>query len=208
MHGAQEGRTQPDINDSRELLVKQAHAVPLVSNVRDPHHSVGVISDRSSGTSSERKDRCFKKRYKDSERSRDREREREQKREARREQKRDRVAKRDIAPEPILDAAASVPAPAAPEPAVENALSQEDCTGFNSEDEYDCQGVIKDHNLTDEEWQARDELFARCIASLGFEIKQMNEDGACLFRSIADQVYGDQELHFTVRTYCMDYIVS
>lgn len=54
----------------------------------------------------------------------------------------------------------------------------------------------------------RDELFSRCITSLGFEIKQMNEDGACLFRSIADQVYGDQELHFTVRTYCMDYIVS
>lgn len=54
----------------------------------------------------------------------------------------------------------------------------------------------------------RDELFSRCIANLGFEIKQMNEDGACLFRSIADQVYGDQELHFTVRTYCMDYIVS
>lgn len=93
---------------------------------------------------------------------------------------------------------------------VDNGLSiiQEDCTGFNSEDEYDSQGVIKDQNLTDEEWQARDELFGRCIASLGFEIKQMNEDGACLFRSIADQVYGDQELHFTVRTYCMDYIVS
>lgn len=35
----------------------------------------------------------------------------------------------------------------------------------------------------------------------------MNEDGACLFRAIADQVYGDQELHFTVRSQCMDYIV-
>lgn len=114
-----------------------------------------------------------------------------------------------------MDAAASstTVGPAAAEPVcstVDSALSiiQEDCSGFNSEDEYDCQGVIKDHNLTDEEWQTRDELFARCIASLGFEIKQMNEDGACLFRSIADQVYGDQELHFTVRTYCMDYIVK
>lgn len=114
-----------------------------------------------------------------------------------------------------MDAAASSTAvgPTAAEPVcntVDSALSiiQEDCSGFNSEDEYDSQGVIKDHNLTDEEWQTRDELFARCIASLGFEIKQMNEDGACLFRSIADQVYGDQELHFTVRTYCMDYIVK
>lgn len=36
----------------------------------------------------------------------------------------------------------------------------------------------------------------------------MNEDGACLFRAIADQVYGDQELHFMVRSSCMDYIVK
>lgn len=169
----------------------------------------------SSSGSSDRKERCFKKRYKESDRPRDRERERDQKREARREQKRDRVAKRDISSEPILDTNTSSAAVCTVTSesvcnTVENGLNiiQEDCTGFNSEDEYDCQNVIKDHNLTDEEWQARDELFARCIASLGFEIKQMNEDGACLFRSIADQVYGDQELHFTVRTYCMDYIVS
>lgn len=30
---------------------------------------------------------------------------------------------------------------------------KEDCTGFNSEDEYDDQGLIKDRNLPDEEWQ-------------------------------------------------------
>lgn len=36
----------------------------------------------------------------------------------------------------------------------------------------------------------------------------MNEDGACLFRAIADQIFGDQELHHMVRTSCMDYIVS
>lgn len=113
------------------------------------------------GTNSERKDRCFKKRYKDSERSRDREREREQKREARREQKRDRVAKRETSSEPILDASApsSSVVPVAAEPVcnpVENGLGiiQEDCSGFNSEDEYDCQNVIKNRHLTDEEWQA------------------------------------------------------
>lgn len=36
----------------------------------------------------------------------------------------------------------------------------------------------------------------------------MVEDGACLFRAIADQVYGDQEMHSVVRTHCMDYIVG
>jgi hypothetical protein len=36
----------------------------------------------------------------------------------------------------------------------------------------------------------------------------MEEDGACLFRAVADQVYGDQEMHAIVRSHCMDYIVS
>lgn len=35
----------------------------------------------------------------------------------------------------------------------------------------------------------------------------MGEDGACLFRAVSDQVYGDQEMHSTVRKHCMDYIV-
>ena len=42
----------------------------------------------------------------------------------------------------------------------------------------------------------------------GFIIKRMGEDGACLFRAVSDQVYGDQEMHSTVRKHCMDYIVS
>jgi len=42
----------------------------------------------------------------------------------------------------------------------------------------------------------------------GFIIKKMGEDGACLFRAVADQVYGDQEMHGIVRKHCMDYIVS
>jgi hypothetical protein len=36
----------------------------------------------------------------------------------------------------------------------------------------------------------------------------MEEDGACLFRAVADQVYGDHEMHAIVRSHCMDYIVS
>jgi OTU domain-containing protein 5 len=37
-------------------------------------------------------------------------------------------------------------------------------------------------------------------------MKRMTGDGACLFRAIADQVYGDQELHDMVRKNCMDHI--
>ncbi|KAL5014916.1 hypothetical protein ScPMuIL_009186 [Solemya velum] len=39
-------------------------------------------------------------------------------------------------------------------------------------------------------------------------IKKMEEDGACLFRSVADQVYGDQEMHGVVRKHCIDYMAK
>lgn len=54
----------------------------------------------------------------------------------------------------------------------------------------------------------RDRWFEKSIGRKGFVIKQMEQDGACLFRAVADQVYGDQEMHAIVRSHCMDYIVS
>lgn len=42
----------------------------------------------------------------------------------------------------------------------------------------------------------------------GYVIKRMKEDGACLFRAVADQVYGDQDMHDVVRKHCMDYLVK
>lgn len=105
----------------------------------------------------------------------------------------------------------------------------DDATGFNSEDEYSPSAVNakatthaigrtgksssthnpKDSNaVSEEEWNARDATFARCLTNLGYEVKAMHEDGACLFRAIADQVYGDQEMHYVVRSHCMDYIVQ
>jgi len=42
----------------------------------------------------------------------------------------------------------------------------------------------------------------------GFIIKKMVPDGACLFRAVADQVYGDQEMHSIVRNHCMDYMLK
>ncbi|XP_066248891.1 OTU domain-containing protein 5 [Euwallacea similis] len=160
----------------------------------------------------DRKER-LRKRFKEPDRTRDREREREQKREIRREQKRDRiaVAKRDIGNEALLDNNAD-DVEQAVEPTCNNNKNinvevKEDATGFNSEDEYD-DNSFKNRLLTNEEWQKRDEFFSRGMSSLGWEIKQMNEDGACLFRSIADQVYGDQEFHNQVRQDCMNYIVQ
>ncbi|CAG9816601.1 unnamed protein product [Phaedon cochleariae] len=161
---------------------------------------------------SDRKER-FRKRYKESDRPRDRESVREQKREVRREQKRDRTVlnKREIISEPLHEnnTITSPADKASTETSGNNNEKEikEDCTGFNSEDEYD-ESYFKDRHLTAEEWQKRDALFSRCMSNLGFEIKNMNEDGACLFRSIADQVYGDQEFHFQVRQDCMNYIVQ
>ncbi|XP_065166242.1 OTU domain-containing protein 5-B isoform X3 [Atheta coriaria] len=92
-------------------------------------------------------------------------------------------------------------------PANENTENEEEATGFNSEDEYGAP-IHNPTIISDEEWKTRDTRFARCLQKLGFEIKSMRDDGACLFRAIADQIYGDQELHFTVRSACMDYIVK
>jgi len=42
----------------------------------------------------------------------------------------------------------------------------------------------------------------------GYIIRPMAMDGNCLFRSVADQVYGDAEMHDQVRERCIDYIVA
>lgn len=53
-----------------------------------------------------------------------------------------------------------------------------------------------------------EENFCRALKDKkGFIIKPMKEDGACLFRAVADQIFGDEEMHSTVRCQCMDYIV-
>lgn len=75
---------------------------------------------------------------------------------------------------------------------------------FNSGDEYD----DVDHT-SNEEVEEREALFEKMLKeSKGFLIKQMEPDGACLFRAVADQVYGDQEWHSEVRRHCMDYMMK
>merc|ERR1719513_354197 len=75
-----------------------------------------------------------------------------------------------------------------PERVGEEDLAEE---GYNSEDEYSHVG----QTLTEEEWLEKDIRFENVMRRKGYNIKRMGEDGACLFRAVADQLYGDQEMH-------------
>ncbi|XP_022301679.2 OTU domain-containing protein 5-A-like [Crassostrea virginica] len=75
-------------------------------------------------------------------------------------------------------------------------------TGYNSGDEY----VPPPHPDNIEELEA---WFEKTLKEKkGWDIKKMGEDGACLFRAVADQVYGDQEMHSAVRKMCVDYMLK
>ncbi|KAF5273382.1 hypothetical protein FQR65_LT04674 [Abscondita terminalis] len=191
------------------------------SRHRDEHSSTSesATSTRRQftyGNGNERKD--LQKLYKESSISTVREqieRERQKQRELRRERKRDRQNKRTNKNESNESGDSSGPNDnVAVEPS--NTIAEkkdtmyvdEDGSGCNSEDEYDSRRHMTIASPSAEEWARRDAYFSRCLLKLGYEIKKMNEDGACLFRAIADQVYGDQEFHYTVRTQCMDYIVK
>ena len=76
--------------------------------------------------------------------------------------------------------------------------------GYNSEDEYNHLGV----QLSEEEWLEKDRKFEQVMRKKGYIIKLMIEDGSCLFRAVADQLYGDQEMHVSVRDQCMNYIAQ
>ena len=72
----------------------------------------------------------------------------------------------------------------------------------NSDDERGGGGAQLDLAAT----AALEAAFEERFRKLGFEIRRMAEDGNCLFRSIADRVYGDAEMHDVVRQLCMDHI--
>lgn len=83
------------------------------------------------------------------------------------------------------------------------AVDEASLSGYNSGDEHVGQ---KDAQLTPDEWKKRDEAFAKIMSDRGFIIKDMEEDGACLFRAISLQIYGDQDMHEIIRQQTMDYI--
>lgn len=49
--------------------------------------------------------------------------------------------------------------------------------------------------------------FAQKLGQDGLELKVVAGDGNCMFRSVADQVYGDEDMHEQVRACCLDYMV-
>ncbi|WOL02306.1 hypothetical protein Cni_G11025 [Canna indica] len=73
--------------------------------------------------------------------------------------------------------------------------------GYNSADE---QGPCYVSSYYDSERERLFELEIR--RTKGFEVKKMLEDGNCLFRAVADQVYGDAEAYDMARQMCVDYM--
>ena len=46
------------------------------------------------------------------------------------------------------------------------------------------------------------------LTKRSMQIVDVGTDGNCLFRSVAFQIYGDEESHMLLRTKCMDYILA
>lgn len=77
-------------------------------------------------------------------------------------------------------------------------------TGYNSSDEHDA--PTTEQPLSTEEVERQFEQALK--EKKGYVIKKMAQDGACLFRAVAEHVYGDQEMHSEVRRHCMDYMLK
>ncbi|CAG5112120.1 Oidioi.mRNA.OKI2018_I69.chr2.g6372.t1.cds [Oikopleura dioica] len=76
--------------------------------------------------------------------------------------------------------------------------SQPEQSGYNSEDEYDRAAEYSEE---------REKNFRKVLLEeRGFEIIDVQADGACMFRSVADQIYGDESMHDVIRHRCCDYM--
>uniref|UniRef100_H0WUP0 OTU domain-containing protein 5 n=2 Tax=Otolemur garnettii TaxID=30611 RepID=H0WUP0_OTOGA len=91
----------------------------------------------------------------------------------------------------------------------EGSLEEEEPgAGYNSEDEYEA-AAARIEAMDPATVEEQEHWFEKALLDKkGFIIKQMKEDGACLFRAVADQVYGDQDMHEVVRKHCMDYLMK
>lgn len=50
--------------------------------------------------------------------------------------------------------------------------------------------------------------YTHVLAQQGLHIEAVEGDGNCLFRAVAHQIYGDENLHNLVRQKCLDYMES
>lgn len=92
-------------------------------------------------------------------------------------------------------------------------VSKDDEDGYNSMDEH--QESVKEDTVPSktmssvEENVRKEAIFESMLQETkGFVINRMSSDGACMFRAVADQIYGDQDMHSVVRQHCMDYMVK
>lgn len=97
---------------------------------------------------------------------------------------------------PVVSARTS---PASSRPSSPRAHNESE--GYNSSDEQNPCFVSSYDDLE------REQQFEIDIKRVrGYEVKRMMADGNCLFRAVADQVYGDSELYDLVRQMCIDYM--
>ncbi|KAI9107614.1 hypothetical protein K1719_021277 [Acacia pycnantha] len=97
---------------------------------------------------------------------------------------------------PVVSARTS---PAGSRPTSPRSLNENE--GYNSADE---QNPCFPSSYDDLERERQFEIDIR--RAKGYEVKRMMQDGNCLFRAVADQVYGDSELYDLVRQMCIDYM--
>uniref|UniRef100_A0A5S6QY65 ubiquitinyl hydrolase 1 n=1 Tax=Trichuris muris TaxID=70415 RepID=A0A5S6QY65_TRIMR len=76
--------------------------------------------------------------------------------------------------------------------------------GYNSEDE----SVGADEPVAAEDLETETAFENSLKSTKGFLIKKMRADGACMFRAVADQVYGDEDMHNMVRKLCINYMIK
>ena len=83
-------------------------------------------------------------------------------------------------------------------------------TGYNSGDEYGSTGETTSSRprWTPEQFLEMERRFEKILRKKGFAIMKIGEDGACLFRAVADQVYADENMHSLVRKLCCDYMTK
>ena len=81
-------------------------------------------------------------------------------------------------------------------------------TGYNSGDEYPSVSKESRPCWTPEQVIDMERRFEKVMRKKGYLLMKMGDDGACLFRAVADQVYADEEMHSLVRRLCCDYMTK
>ena len=84
-----------------------------------------------------------------------------------------------------------------------NSLSLDSYDSYNSKQNNH---QLKNKNLLEPDSKIDENEFQRSLASLNLKITTILGDGNCLFRAIADQVFGNEELHEDIREEIIDYI--